>query len=159
MVPPNRQLDLPRWRRGLYVGLGTFFVGLGALGAFLPLLPTTPFLLLASFFYVRSSPRLNQRLLRSRVLGGFLRDWQQRGGVRREVKVVALVVVAVGVTASILLGNLPAWGIGLLLALAAIGITVVIRLPLVADEVAPETVALEADEQAAVELSSVEANY
>lgn len=159
MNPPDRQFELPPWRRGLYVVLGSFFVGLGALGAFLPLLPTTPFLLLASFFYVRSSPRLNQRLLRSRLLGGFLRDWQQRGGVRREVKVLALAVVAVGVTASIVLGNLPAWGIGLLLALAAIGITVVIRLPLVADEVAPEMPTLEADEQTAAELSSVEANY
>lgn len=158
MVPPERQHELHPWRRGLYVSLGSFFVGLGALGAFLPLLPTTPFLLLASFFFVRSSPRLNQRLLRSRVLGRFLRDWQQRGGIRREVKLLALAVVAVGVTASIALGNLPAWGIVLLLVLAAIGITVVIRLPVVADE-AEALVQCQAEaEQSAAELNSVEAN-
>ncbi len=137
MTPREQQQELSPLRRGVYVATGTFFVGLGTVGAFLPLLPTTPFLLLASYFYVRSSPRLNQRLLRSRLLGGFLRDWQQRGGVRRPVKWLALAVVGLGVTASIIWGNFPGWGIALLLVLAAIGVTVVVRLPVVADEALP----------------------
>lgn len=158
MIPPERQHELPTWRRGLYVGLGSFFVGLGAVGAFLPLLPTTPFLLLASFFLVRSSPRLNQRLLRSRLLGGFLRDWQQRGGIRREVKLLALAVVAVGVIASIVWGNLPPWGTVLLLVLAAIGITVVLRLPVVADEAEQPAPSQAETEESPAELNGVEAN-
>ncbi len=125
---------LSSWKRGCYIALGTLFVGLGALGAVLPILPTTPFLLLASFFYVRSSPALNARLLRSRVLGGFLRDWQQRGGVRPQVKVVALAVVALGVSVSMVWGNLPPALLIGLLALAAIGAVVVIRLPVIRDE-------------------------
>ncbi len=130
-IHPRPTLSI--WRRGLYVALGTLFVGLGALGAALPVLPTTPFLLLASFFYVRSAPALNQRLLRSRLLGGFLRDWQERGGVRLRVKIVALGVVALGVTASLLTGNLPPVLLVALLVLAAIGALVVIRLPLIRD--------------------------
>lgn len=59
-------------RRALYVALGLFFVVLGLVGVVTPGLPTTPFLLLAAFFFVRSSPRLHAWLLRSRLFGGLI---------------------------------------------------------------------------------------
>jgi uncharacterized membrane protein YbaN (DUF454 family) len=121
-------------RGAAYVALGCIFVGLGALGAVLPVLPTTPFLLLASFFFVRSSPRLNQWLLRSPLFGPFLRDWHQHRGVRPAVKVTAVATVFVAVAASIIWGNLTGWGIALLLALAIVGFVVVIRLPVIRAE-------------------------
>lgn len=138
MSTPGNRAPLGSWKRGCYIALGSLFVGLGALGAVLPILPTTPFLLLASFFYVRSSPALNARLLRSRMLGGFLRDWQQRGGVRPRVKLIALAVVAVGVTVSIVWGDLPPVLLVGLILLAAIGAVVVIRLPVIRDDAASE---------------------
>ena len=132
--------DRPPLLRGLrgvvYVILGCVFVGLGVLGAVLPVLPTTPFLLLASFFFVRSSPRLNERLLRSPLFGPFLRDWQQHHGVRPRVKVTAVTVMLAAVAASILWGNLSWPVLVLLLALAAVGLTVVLRLPVIREPTA-----------------------
>jgi uncharacterized membrane protein YbaN (DUF454 family) len=116
------------WRRWLYVALGWFFVGMAVLGAILPLLPTTPFLLLASYFFVRSSPRLNAWLLRSRVFGPFLRNWQKHRAVSRRVKYTALSIMPIAVISSATLGDLPGYLIAVLLVLAAIGMIVVLRL-------------------------------
>jgi uncharacterized membrane protein YbaN (DUF454 family) len=130
LAPPRRVTGL---RRALYVVAGLFFVGLAFLGVFLPVLPTTPFLLLASFFFVRSSNRLNNWLLRSRLLGGFLRDWQKHRGVRLRVKVVALLVLVVAVAASAYFGDLPWYLVLMLVGLASIGAIVVLRLPVIRD--------------------------
>jgi uncharacterized membrane protein YbaN (DUF454 family) len=129
-------------RRGLYVGLGCLFVGLAVLGAVLPVLPTTPFLLLASYFFVRSSPALHARLLRSRWFGPLLRDWQEHRAVRPRVKVLALALIPAVIAASILVGRLSLPLTSLLLALGAVGMVVVWRLPVLRPEAAkcPEAV-------------------
>ena len=67
-------------KRYIYIGLGLLAVGLGALGVVVPGLPTTPFLLLASWLFYRSSPRLQQWLLAS-WLGRYIRNYQRRGGM------------------------------------------------------------------------------
>jgi uncharacterized membrane protein YbaN (DUF454 family) len=74
------------WKRILLIIAGTFFVGLGILGIFLPLLPTTPFLLLAAACYVRSSQRLYDWLLNNRWFGKFVRNYIQGRGVPQKVK-------------------------------------------------------------------------
>lgn len=122
-----------RARRWLFLACGFFFVGLGVLGILLPVLPTTPFLLLASWFFVRSSPRWNAWLLRSHWFGPFLQDWQRHRAVRPHVKVVALSILAVAVACSLTFGNLPAPLIVLLGVLASIGAYVILRLPTFAD--------------------------
>jgi hypothetical protein len=100
----------------------------------LPVLPTTPFLLVASACFVRSSPALNQRLLRSRLFGPLLRDWQQHRGVRLHVKVTAVTVLLGTVAASILFGELSLPPLILLILLALVGLVVVLRLPVVRDQ-------------------------
>ena len=67
-------------KRIVYIVLGLICVGLGALGVVVPGLPTTPFLLLASWLFYRSSPRLQEWLLQS-WLGTYIRNYRRRGGM------------------------------------------------------------------------------
>ena len=126
---PSGSLVVGGWKKRLYVTLAGGCFLLGMLGALLPGLPTTPFLLLTSFFLIRSSPRLNDALLRSRLFGPILADWQLRGGVRRNVKVKAVVVVVAAVAITIYLtGRSLVPGLAVIL-LASVGIAVILRLP------------------------------
>lgn len=66
--------------------LAWFFVALGFIGAFVPLLPTTAFLILALFIFARSSPRFHQMLLNNRWFGDDLREWEKNKTISRESK-------------------------------------------------------------------------
>jgi uncharacterized membrane protein YbaN (DUF454 family) len=74
----------------LLVILGTISVGLGILGIFLPLLPTTPFLLLAAFLYARSSQRFYDWLLNNRWFGHYIRNYRERRGISLKIKILAI---------------------------------------------------------------------
>ena len=69
------------------------FTGLGIAGIFLPLLPTTPFLLLAAACFARSSDRLYNWLLNNRWFGRYIRDYLQKRAIRLRVKVFAITVL------------------------------------------------------------------
>src|SRR5690606_28795427 len=71
------------------------FVVLGLVGAFLAVLPTTPFLLLAVGCFARSSPRLEAWLLNHPSFGPPLRDWRERGAIPRKAKIAAVVMMSV----------------------------------------------------------------
>ncbi len=79
-------------KKALLVAAGSLCIVLAVLGVFLPLLPTTPFLLLASACYVRSSERLHGWLMGNRLLGGYIRNFKERRGIplRAKVTTVAL---------------------------------------------------------------------
>lgn len=72
--------------------LGSVFVMLGVLGMFLPLLPTTPFLLLASACYVRGSERLHRWLMNHRYLGPYIRNFREKRGMPLSAKVATLLL-------------------------------------------------------------------
>ena len=72
---------------------GMLFVGIGILGIFLPILPTTIFLILAAACFIRSSERLHNWLTRHRILGTYLRFAQGKSGIPLRAKVVTLVVL------------------------------------------------------------------
>ncbi len=88
-------------KRHLWTTAGLLFVGIGAVGAVLPLLPTVPFLLLALFCFARGNPAWEQRLLDHPTYGPLLLDWRQRRAIPRHAKWAALIAmgVSVGVTA------------------------------------------------------------
>ncbi len=76
------------------MGTGWVFVGLAALGVVLPLLPTTPFLLVAAACFARSSPRFYEWLLRNRVFGPLIRNWRETRSIPLRVKEVSIVMIA-----------------------------------------------------------------
>lgn len=108
--------------RALLVVAGTLSVGLGVLGAFLPVLPTTPFLLLAAACYARASRRLYARLVGSPTFGPTIRAWQRSRAIPRRAKRVALLTIALSFGVSISV-------VGILWArivMAALGITLLV---------------------------------
>ncbi len=125
-------------RRAVYLAFGWFFLGMAVLGALLPVLPTTPFLLLTSYFFVRSSRRLNAMLLESRLFGPLLADWQKHRGVRLHVKISAIAVMFLSMTASITFGHLSLRLLALLIAGCTLGLVVVVRLPVIRQEAVAE---------------------
>lgn len=117
------------WRKIAYLMLAGAALSLGLLGILLPGLPTTPFVLLGSYFLVRSSTRLHQRLMASRLFGGVLRDWHIHRGLRPHVRARAIAVVAVVVIVSLVVAR-PPWVVALVIGLlVACGLTVIWRLP------------------------------
>ena len=82
--------------RGVFLVLGIGFVVLGFIGAFLPVLPTTPFLILAAACFARSSPRLENWLLQHPRFGPLLRSWRERGAIPVKAKLMALGGVTLG---------------------------------------------------------------
>jgi uncharacterized membrane protein YbaN (DUF454 family) len=79
-----------------YFCLGWLMVIFGFIGALVPLMPTTIFLILAGWFFARSSPRLEAWLLHHPHFGAPLRDWQENGSIAASAKVAACIGMAVG---------------------------------------------------------------
>ena len=89
---------------------GILFLVIGGLGVLLPLLPTTPFVLLAAACFARSSPRAHAWLLRNPTFGPAIRNWEQNRCVNVRVKVVALTAMLVVGGTSIAFVVPPGWG-------------------------------------------------
>jgi uncharacterized protein len=90
-----------RAMRALYLGLGFLFVGLGILGAILPVLPTTPFMLLAAACFARASPRFYNWLLNTRAFGPLIREWRRHRSIPYRTKLWAIALMSGTLTISI----------------------------------------------------------
>ncbi len=73
---------------------GHLFLLLGIIGAFLPVLPTTPFLLLAAFLYSKSSPKIHKWLIEHKIIGKSIREWEESGVIRPWAKILATIMIA-----------------------------------------------------------------
>jgi uncharacterized membrane protein YbaN (DUF454 family) len=107
-----------RW--ALFVA-GFVAVGLAALGVILPILPTTPFVLVAAACFARSSPRFHDWLLATRVFGPLIEDWRTHRGLSRRAKISSVTMMALVGGASVLFFVEPLW---LDLSIAVVLITV-----------------------------------
>lgn len=115
--------------RLVYMGLGFVFVGLGAIGTVLPILPTTPFLLLAAACWARSSERFLDWLHAHRVFGPTLRTWHHHRSLPPGVKGKAIVLVTVTLALSAVFG-VHTWPLRAALALTGAALVVFLaRLP------------------------------
>jgi hypothetical protein len=114
--------------RLIWLGLGGFFLVLGMVGIFLPVLPTTPFLLLAAGSFAKSSPRLHRWLLQHPTFGPPIRNWQENGAISRPAKRLAVASMAAVLVGSVAAG-VP-WHIVLVqVALMALGAAFVLSRP------------------------------
>jgi uncharacterized membrane protein YbaN (DUF454 family) len=103
------------------LGLGHLCLAIGLIGIPLPLLPTTPFLLLAAFFYARGSQRFHDWLYQHRRLGPTVRDWNRYGIIRPRAKLAATLLLSASLTYAILAGD---FGWELKAIAAAVGVCV-----------------------------------
>jgi uncharacterized membrane protein YbaN (DUF454 family) len=144
--PPRHDVPLaPPPLRALLFGAGLLSVALAAVGVFLPILPTTPFLLLAAWCFLRSSARMHRWILASPVFGPYVREWRERRTVPREAKLkaIALVVASFAVSVGLVVQQpVPR----ALLALLGVGLVVFLaRLP--SERPAEEPLLLPAEER------------
>jgi uncharacterized membrane protein YbaN (DUF454 family) len=117
-------------RRVVYIGLGWTSVGMAVVGAIVPGIPTTPFVILAGYFFVRSSPEAHAWLRQSRGFGPILRDWEAHRGVRRWIRNAALGLIGGSMAVTVLLPlSLPLKAT--IVALQALGIAIVLRVRVV----------------------------
>lgn len=104
--------------RVLLVIAGSLCLVLAVVGVFTPVLPTTPFVLLAAACYARASTRFHDRLLANRTFGPLIREWQRYRSIPRRTKILAIAMMATTLSVSIVFFVEPAW---LKAALAAFG--------------------------------------
>ena len=107
----------------LLIVAGTVFTATGIVGIFLPILPTTPFLLLAAACYIRSSERLYHWLLNNRFFGAYIRNYIEGRGMPLWIKIVTILLLwtTIGLSASLATQNLA---LRIVLILIATGVTI-----------------------------------
>ena len=109
--------------KGILVISGTFFLVLGIIGIFIPLLPTTPFLLLTAACYIRGSKNFYNRLIKNRWLGSYIKNYQQGKGIPLTVKLISIIFLWMAIIFStiIIVSNIL---IQIILIIIAIGVTI-----------------------------------
>jgi uncharacterized protein len=111
-----------RLRKGLWVGLGSIFLAVGLIGILIPLLPTTPFLILATGCYAKGSQRFYERLLGSPYLGSYIRAYKEGSTLtwRWRLASIAFLWVTISITIMIFVDD---WLVRAILIVIAIAVT------------------------------------
>ena len=118
-----------RVKKTLLVGFGLLCVALGVIGAFLPVMPTVPFLLLALWAFARSSDRLHAWLLNHPRFGQPLRNWQEHGAIPARAKLLSVGSMGVAAVWLVFFSGVPVWALALAFAIMAYGAWFVLTRP------------------------------
>ena len=90
-------------KKKIFIAIGLFCVTLGTIGIFVPILPTTPFFLLASFLFSKSSRKFYDKLINNKYLGDYIRDYLENKTMPTHSKITTLVILWMGIGVSIFL--------------------------------------------------------
>jgi uncharacterized membrane protein YbaN (DUF454 family) len=123
-----RRTALISWYRWLWAFVGVVCVAIGAIGIVLPLLPTTPFLLLAAYCFARSSPRLHDWLLSHPSFGPLISNWDRYGSIDRPTKRIAVIVIVLTLSITLAIG-VPWWALAVQVVVLAIATTFILTRP------------------------------
>jgi hypothetical protein len=110
-------------RRNLWVICGTVCVVLGVIGIVIPILPTTPFLLLATFCYTRGSERFNNWLVNRSFLGSYIHNYREGRGISLKQKLLTIFILWLTISFTIGLAA-TTWWLKILLLIVAVGVTI-----------------------------------
>jgi uncharacterized membrane protein YbaN (DUF454 family) len=107
----------------ILVGSGTFFLVLGIIGIFIPILPTTPFLLLAAACYARGSKKIYNWLINNKWLGEYVKNYREGKGIPLTIKIISITLLWITIifSAIIIVSN---YFIQIILIIIAIGVTI-----------------------------------
>lgn len=116
-------------KKGLLIFVGTVSLGLGCIGIFLPILPTTPFLLLSAACYYKSSERLHRWLVNHKVFGKYIKNYMEGKGVAARAKICAIALLWVSISFAAFFA-VPVLIVQIILLLIAAGVTIhILKLP------------------------------
>ncbi len=107
------------------VGAGIASLAIGLIGIVVPLLPTTPFVILAAACFARSSTRFHRWILANRVFGPTIREWETHRAIPRRTKIIAITAMLLTIGSSIVLFIDPPWA---RISAAALGVVLAVRL-------------------------------
>lgn len=88
--------------KALLITIGTLSIGLGVIGIVVPLLPTTPLILLGAVCYVKSSEKLYQKLIKNKWLGAYIKDFREKNGITRRNKILSISLMWLSIVGTIL---------------------------------------------------------
>lgn len=118
-----KSVQLPGFYRYLYFVSGVLLVAIGVIGIFLPILPTTIFLILASACFIKSSPQANEWLRNHKILGMYIKNYQDKSGLTIKSKIFNIAFLWIMISASAMFFT-ELWYIRFLLLAIAIGVTI-----------------------------------
>ncbi|MFZ4712250.1 MAG: YbaN family protein [Bacteriovoracaceae bacterium] len=97
----KQNLAPDKGKRTLYLILGHLCVGLGIIGVLLPVIPATPFMILAAYFYSQSSPELHQKILNLPHVGSHVKAWEDHGVINKKAKTMSILTLTLMIGSSI----------------------------------------------------------
>jgi hypothetical protein len=119
----EQSIPISQFAKYLYLISGFILVAIGVIGIFLPLLPTTIFLILASICFLKSSPKANDWLRNHKILGGYIDNYQNKTGLTRNAKIANIITLWTSILLSAFLLTNELY-IRIILLTIAIGVTI-----------------------------------